>query len=143
MAGGSGTIFFFGYRYPHSDLDCEDWRSRDHLWDLMRHAHEFFTRHLPFHEMNHANHLTPAKDDFVFARPGSVYAVYLPNGGSADLDLTGVRGSFEIKWYDARHGGELKDGAVRTVDGGALRALGAPLDNPDRDWAVLVRRVKE
>jgi hypothetical protein len=32
MAGGSGTIFFFGYKYPNGDLDCEDWRSRDHPW---------------------------------------------------------------------------------------------------------------
>ena len=54
MAGGSGSVFFFGYRYPNSDLDMEDWRSRDHFWDLQRYAHEFFINYLPFHKMRHA-----------------------------------------------------------------------------------------
>ena len=141
MAGGSGTIFFFGYKYPHSDLDCEDWRSRDHLWDLMRYGHEFFTRRLPFHQMDHHDELTPAPDDYVFAKPGEVYAIYLPNGGSAELDLTGVEGTFEVQWYDPRFGGELQDGTVRSVAGGGLRSVGAAPNERAQDWAVLVRRV--
>ncbi len=28
MAGGSGVEWYFGYKYPHMDLNCEDWRSR-------------------------------------------------------------------------------------------------------------------
>ncbi len=110
MAGGSGTVFFFGYAHPNSDLDMEDWRSRDHFWDLLRYAHEFFTRYLPFHEMRHADELTPDSSDFVFAKPGEVYAVYLPDGRPAELDLTGATGEFEVKWYDPRFGGELQEG---------------------------------
>jgi hypothetical protein len=140
MAGGSGTVFFFGYAYPNSDLDMEDWRSRDHFWDLLRYAHEFFTRFLPFHEMGPADELTPDPRDFVFAKRNAVYAVYLPDGGTARLDLTEEAGTFDVQWYDPRSGGELQDGTVRTVIGGGLRALGdAPRDRA-RDWAVLVRQ---
>ncbi|MBS1827910.1 MAG: DUF5060 domain-containing protein [Acidobacteria bacterium] len=134
MAGGSGSVYFFGYAYPESDLDLEDWRSRDHFWDLQRHAHEFFTRYLPVAKMR-------PTEELVFAQPGDVYAVYLPEGGSKDLDLTGAAGRFEVKWYDPRHGGELQDGSVRVVEGEGKRSLGeAPKDRKE-DWAVLVRRI--
>jgi hypothetical protein len=140
MAGGSGSVYFFGYAHPHSDLDMEDWRSRDHFWDLLRHAHQFFTRFLPFHEMSHADELTPNPRDFVFAKRNDVYAVYLQDGGTTKLDLTGAAGTFDVHWYDPRFGGELQEGTVRTVTGGAPRSLGhAPRDR-GRDWAVLVRR---
>ena len=140
MAGGSGTVFFFGYAYPDSDLDLEDWRSRDHFWDLLRYAHEFFSRYLPFHEMKHADELTADPKDYVFAKPGEVYAVYVPAGGPVELDLSAAQGTFEVKWYDPRHGGELQDGSVKTVAGGGRRGLGEAPREPGMDWAILVRR---
>jgi hypothetical protein len=140
MAGGSGSVFFFGYQYPNSDLDLEDWRSRDHFWDLQRYAHEFFTKYLPFHEMRHNNALTSRAENWVFAKPGEVYAIYLPEGGSADLDLAKASGTFEVKWYDARHGGELQDGSIRSVQGGGKQSLGEAPKDKAKDWAVLVRR---
>ncbi|MHC4301151.1 MAG: DUF5060 domain-containing protein, partial [Planctomycetota bacterium] len=33
MAGGSGVEWYFGHRFPHMDIDCEDWRTRDVMWD--------------------------------------------------------------------------------------------------------------
>lgn len=134
MAGGSGSVYFFGYAYPESDLDLEDWRSRDHFWDLQRYAHEFFTRYLPFEKMQPTAEL-------VFAQPGEVYAVYLPDGGSRELDLTGAAGRFEVKWYDPRHGGELQNGSVAAVEGGGRRKLGEAPKERNEDWAVLVRRI--
>ncbi len=140
MAGGSGSVFFFGFRYPNSDLDTEDWRSRDHFWDLERYAHDFFTKYLPFNRMHSADALTPAADDFVFAQPGEVYAVYLPDGGTAQLDLRATAGRFDVTWYDPRHGGELRTGSVREVEGGEIRSLGEPPNEPSQDWAALVKR---
>jgi hypothetical protein len=77
----------------------------------------------------------------VFAERGEVYAVYLPDGGTAELDLTGTTGRFEVRWYDPRFGGELQAGSVKTVGGGGKRALGLPPQEPEKDWAVLVRRM--
>jgi len=138
MGGGSGTLFFF--IESNDDLNCEDFRSRDHLFDLMRHAHEFFTQRLPFHEMRSRDELTPAAGDYVFAKEGEIYAIYLPAGGPAELNLEGVRGSFEVKWYDPRFGGQLQDGPVRAIAGGGLRSLGRPPKDPQQDWVILVRR---
>ncbi len=140
MAGGFGPMLF--YIESNDDLNCEDFRSRDHLFDLMRYAHEFFIRYLPFHQMRHSDGLTPAPNDYVFAKEGEVYAIYLPEGGSVELNLAAAKGAFEVKWHDPRFGGELQDGTVRRIEGGGLRALGSPPKNPSQDWAVLVRRIR-
>lgn len=133
-------MFFFGTKCPNNDLDTKDWRSRDHFWDLQRYAHEFFTNYLPFHQMRHDAQRTSRTDDWVFAKPDEVYAIYLAEGGKAELDLTKASGSFEVKWYDARHGGALQDGSVRSVQAGGARSLGEAPRDKTRDSAVLVRR---
>jgi hypothetical protein len=141
MAGGAGVEYYFGYKHPESDLSCQDWRSRDHLWDLTRCALEFFQKYLPFWEMKNDNAKTSADDDYCFTEEGEIFAVYLKNGGTTDLDLSDAVGTFEVKWYNPRSGGDLKDGSVKTVNGGGRRALGNAPAEPGKDWAVLVRKV--
>ncbi len=138
MAGGSGVEWYFGYKFAHNDLNCEDWRSRDHLWDLTRYAVEFFHDHLPFTEMKHADELTSAADDFCFAKVGEVYAVYLPNGGTTDLELPEGKGGYSVKWYNPRMGGNLQDGSVRRLGGSG--SVGNPPKEADNDWVALVKK---
>jgi hypothetical protein len=136
MAGGAGCEWYFGYKFAHNDLNCEDWRSRERLWDQTRHALEFFQRYLPFPQMRPADELTPRKDDYCFAKPGDVYAVYLPDGGSAELTLP--RGKYTVKWYDPRRGGRLQDGTVGALGGPGSRSIGEAPAEKSKDWAVLV-----
>ena len=138
MAGGTGTMFFF--TDPIGDLNMEDYRSRDHLFDPIRYAHDFVTKYLPFTEMKHADELTPETDDYVLAEPSDTYAVYLPAGGTATLDLSAATGRFDVKWYNPRTGGALRNGSVRSVQGGGAVGLGTALGDGGNDWAVLVRR---
>lgn len=146
MAGGTGVLFYGferdGDRELSTNRNLEDYHIRDHFYDLIRYAHDFFTKYLPFAEMHHADDLTPLPNDYVFAKRGDVYAVYLPDGGTTTLNLSGVSGKFEVKWYDPRHGGDLQDGTVRTIEGGGSRALGEAPKDVNSDWAVLIRRVK-
>ena len=58
MAGGAGVEWYFGYKYAHNDLNCEDWRSRDILWDQTRYAIEFFQKYVPFESMDSNDDLT-------------------------------------------------------------------------------------
>jgi hypothetical protein len=145
LAGGGGVEYYFGYRLPQNDLQCEDWRSRERSWDHGRVALEFFRAHrLPFWEMTNANALVgnTANDNsrYCLARAGEVYVVYLPEGGTATLDLGETRASFEVRWYNPRAGGPLLRGEVERVTGPGAVALGAPPAEPNEDWVVLVRR---
>ena len=99
MGGGAGVEYYFGYKLPQNDLICEDWRSRDQSWDDCKVALDFF-RTVPFHKMQPADELIDnEKHDnsrYCLAQKGSVYLIYLPRGGTTDLDLTDVEGAFRI-----------------------------------------------
>ncbi len=137
MAGGAGVEWYFGYDTASHDLNTENWRTRDAMWNFTRHALEFFQSYLPFATMQPADPLTANPNDYVFARPGSIYAIYLPEGGSADIDL--LAGDYNVHWYNPRQGGGLQSGSVTTVSGGGVRSIGTPPSNPSADWAALIR----
>lgn len=138
MAGGAGVEWYFGYSYPHADLNCEDWRSRDNLWNQTRYALDFFNQYLPFDKMENRNDLID--EGFCFAREGEIYAVYVPQDGKGSLDLSNEEGSFEIKWYNPRMGGELEDGSITMLSGGKPQSLGNPPDEKENDWVCLLRK---
>ncbi len=140
MGGGSGVEWYFGYEYPNNDLTCEDWRSRDRIWDQTRFALDFFRNFLPFQEMDPTDELARAeRAAWVLARPDTVYAVYLPEGGRVALELP--VGQYSVRWYNPRTGGELQMGSKPVVEGGALADLGLPPQEPALDWAILCRRM--
>ena len=144
-AGGAGVEYYFGYQLPQNDILCEDFRSRERSWEYARIALEFFNQHVPFAEMANADALVGNPDHigkgrYGFAKPGEVYLVYLPDGGSVDLDLADASGPFRVQWFDPRRGGPLVDGDVRTVSGGSKVTLGPPPSDPGEDWAVLIRK---
>jgi len=139
MAGGAGVEWYFGYKFAHNDLNCEDWRSREHLWDMTRYALDFFRRYLPFTEMAHHDELTSAKDDYCFAEPGRIYAIYLPAGGTTSLDLGDSSATFTIQWYNPRTGGKLHKGTVAQITGPGPIAIGNAPNNADKDWVALIK----
>ena len=147
MGGGSGVEWYFGYQYPHMDLNCEDWRSRDVMWDQTRHALEFFRKHLRFWEMWPANGLAPNGNAFVFAKEGEVYAAYIPEAWRTPLAV--APGTYTLHWYDPRNGGDLipaSGGTVKAEQGQMRRSGGLELNpprEPGMDWVALLRRVEE
>jgi hypothetical protein len=145
MAGGAGVEYYFGYALPENDLVAQDFRSRDASWDYCRIALEFFRNEkIPFADMTGSNALIGnAKDDnsgFCFAKPGELYLVYLPDGGTAALDLAAAQGTFVVKWFNPRAGGKLMNGSVSSVEGGKTAALGKPPADAGADWLIVVRR---
>ena len=162
MAGGAGVEWYFGYKFANNDLNCEDWRSRDHLWDLTRYALEFFHKHLPFTEMDHHDDLTSAKDDYCFARPGQIYAVYLPAGGTTSLDLGDSSATFTVQWFNPRRGEgilplsptagkmpvgpkagsaspPLQTGTKTEITGPGQADIGQPPTDRGKDWVALIK----
>lgn len=145
MAGGAGVEYYFGYKLPQNDLTCEDYRSRDRSWDYCRIALEFFSRfNIPFWNMTNANALVGnEKNDntrYCLAAPGEIYVVYLPTGGTCELDLSKASGTFSVRWYDPRRGGDLQEGSVKEVSAGKKVGLGRPPAEENEDWVILVRK---
>lgn len=145
LAGGAGVEYYFGYTLPQNDLGCQDWRSRERSWGYCRVALDFFSQnHVPFETMSNHDELVanPSHDNsrYCLARPGEIYVVYLPGGGTTGLDLGPAKEAYKVGWYDPRNGGPLQPGTVTSVTGPGIVALGAPPRDPGEDWVILVRR---
>ncbi|MFV2066762.1 MAG: putative collagen-binding domain-containing protein, partial [Pirellulales bacterium] len=140
MAGGAGVEWLFGYKYAHNDINLEDFRSRDHMWELTRIARQFFLEYLPFEKMRHADPLVKEGTAYCFAKAGEIYALYLPEGGTARLDLGHAEATYDVDWYNPRTGGQLQKGTVATIRGPATQTIGQPPRDRAKDWAVVIKR---
>ncbi|MGF1448621.1 MAG: DUF5060 domain-containing protein [Opitutales bacterium] len=140
MAGGAGVEFYFG---GSADQALQDWRTRDRMWDFNRHALTFFNTYLPFWEMNSDNALVGNPNDnntdYAFAKRGEIYAVFLTDGGTVDLDLEAFTDTFTVSWFDPRDGGPLQTGTVETITGPGPQSIGLPPSDTSEDWAALIR----
>jgi hypothetical protein len=132
MAGGAGVEYYFGYKLPENDLLLEDFRSRDQSWDYCRIALDFFREQkIPLAEMQSANALIgnpkDNNDKYCLAKPGELYLVYLPNGGSTELK---AEGSFTLTWFNPRNG-KLE------AAGNFTGTITAPTTD---DWLAIIKR---
>jgi len=98
----------------------------------LRHLRAFFEE-LPYWELEPHNDLV-SEENFCLAKPGEVYVVYLPNGGTVTVNLTDAAGQFSAQWFDPRTG---EEGQVQPVRGGAERPFTAP---SEADWVLLLAR---
>lgn len=141
MAGGAGIEWYFGYKHDHSDLTCQDWRSRDLMWDQNRYALKFFhENNLPFWEMIPDDEFTNNNNDFVFYKPGEAYVIYLKKGGPIkNLPMHAQGGTFEISWYNPRTGNYADQKLIQK--GYTKFNIPAPSVDPEKDWVVLIKKV--
>ena len=142
LSGGQLEWYFGYHALPlGGDLRAEDFRTREEMWDDMLHARTFMEE-LPFWSMQPMDAVvTDERPGYggaeVFARPGEVYAVYLPIGDlPPTLDLTSETGTWQVRWFDPRNGtwspGE-------EVQAGGPASLGLPPSLLTQDWALTVR----
>ena len=133
-AGGSGFEWYAG----GEDQTNQDFALRESAWVWSRYAREFF-EDLPVQQMTTQDSLTSSTSDFVFAKPGDVYAIYLPTGGSASLNLSGQTGTFDVTWFNPRTG-VYSDGSIGQVSGGETVDLGTAPNTATEDWAILITK---
>ncbi|MEL6142346.1 MAG: DUF5060 domain-containing protein, partial [Bacteroidota bacterium] len=139
MAGAWGIEWYFGYENEHSDLTCQDWRSRDKIWDQSRYALDFFRNYkLPYWEMEPMDQLTTDTNDYVLAKPGNVYVIYRKTGSEGAVIIPEVEGRYQVTWYNPRTGQQVKTQAA-TAKEGELSIKPLP-DEPAKDWVLLVRK---
>jgi len=136
MAGGAGLEWYFGYKHPHSDLTCQDYRTREKMWTQCRYALEFFSKYeIPFWDTKCEDELTANTDDYVLCKPGELYLVYLKHGGKVEVTVTS--GNFTYGWLNPRTGDGL-NGLLRTGSINAGRKVEAAAPDAN-DWLLVVK----
>jgi len=98
-----------------------------------------FFEQLPYWQMQPANHLV-SDNALCLAKPGEAYLIYLPDGGTVQLDLPPPRGTkgtrpqtYLAKWFDPRLGSYNEPFQVQA----SFRPSLAPPSAGD--WALLLR----
>ncbi|MEZ5038743.1 MAG: DUF5060 domain-containing protein [Saprospiraceae bacterium] len=139
MAGAWGLEWYFGYENEHSDLTCQDWRSRDKMWEQSRYALDFFTKNdIPFWEMEPMDKLTENESDYVLAKENEVYVVYQKMGKKTATIIPKAEGDFLISWYNPRNGQFV--GQPRRLLGKGGLSLGNPPSDVEKDWVILIKK---
>jgi len=141
LGGAWGNEFYFGYGHPHSDLTCEDFRTRDLFWNQCKYLLDFFEgNEISVAETDNYTKLVQ-KGDYCLATPGKMYIVFLRNG-SGTINFENQSGEFSIKWYDPRNGGKMHNGTVKSIKGGKIEKLDGAPSEPQKDWVVLLTKKK-
>ena len=142
LGGGGGVEWYFGARYPSTDLSSEDWSLREQLWTQTRHALTFFESHLPYWEMKPCPGVMDREDVYCAGKAGEIYAFYMPEGGSGFVGLP-KDSSYALSWFDPKDGGEMQMGAIKTIEGSDRVEVGLPPISNGEDWVLLIKRVAD
>lgn len=139
MAGAAGVQWYFGWFTSPHDLNAEDLRSRNNMWEQTAYAKAFF-KNINYTEMSSSNHLISKGENYCFSKTGETYVVYLKYGGTTKLDLSQVKGEYTIQWFNPRRGGEFRKGTKGTLKSGEWVNIGFAPEEKFKDWIVLIRR---
>jgi len=135
MLGGAGVGLYIG---GGGDLNVQDYREFSGYWEALDHAYDFFIDNdIPFWLMSDADELTDR--GFALASEGDIYVIYLPEGGSPNVDFS-ESNNYDVYWYDPRNGGDLQIGSVNEVSSNGTVSLGEPPSERDNEWVVIARR---
>ncbi|PXF47318.1 hypothetical protein BWQ96_02931 [Gracilariopsis chorda] len=147
MAGGAGVEVFSAT----VDQSLSNFREFDSIWAEFSRAIALFQDHnIPFWSMESGADIVTSKQKprdnqwmYGFAKRGDVYVVYQSGELEPLLNLSGVTGKFQVRWFNPRPGSSTKldIGSAITVSGGSEKVdVGKPPYDIRRDWAVVVSR---
>lgn len=139
MAGSAGMEWYFGARYEGNDLACEDWRSRENMWNQTRYAMDLFEE-IPYWEMTSLDQLIEGEGPWVFGNENKgVYLLYSPAWTYEQVEIPVSGSAYEEFWYHPKTGKKYPVSAsnVDTQNGNLL--IGTPPEHPTHDWALLIQ----
>lgn len=93
-----------------------------------------FTRLVDFELMDPDKALVLSGSAYALAQKGRAYVFYLPNGGTAKVDLRATTGTYTAQWYDPRTGAFK---AAPAAAGGTTPSYTVPASG---DWVLLLRK---
>jgi len=76
-------------------------------------------------------------EGYLFARPGDIYVLYMPNGGEVTLAEAVPPGTYTLRWFEPDTGEFEEPQQVTVEEGAAPPHIRAP---SAQDWVLLARR---
>ncbi|MFK8017194.1 MAG: DUF5060 domain-containing protein [Gammaproteobacteria bacterium] len=136
LGGAGGVEWYFGAHQPRNDLTADNWRDYAGLWRQSAIALDFLEP-LDLRQFVPCNERAGDRS-YCFGQSGDTYVLYSYNRAPSTFDLTGLRGTYRVEWFNPTEGGVRQSGSVAQVLGGARRDLGKPPGNRDTDWVIIL-----
>jgi hypothetical protein len=127
FGGGNFELHFYDIFGEGGSVSFQDLAP---MLDDMRLVREFLET-LPFNSMAPCEGMVSGADSYCFGKPGEIYSIYLPGGGSVEVYLPGGETKYNVFWFDPRTGEKHSKGSVM----GGLRSFSAP---DAQDWVLLL-----
>jgi PKD repeat protein len=150
FSGAAGVEIYCGGSNGYDQAALADFRLFQDAYQWMAIAHQFVTTNLPFHEMVPADNVLTGESSYqdgtggskdisgeVFAKPGSLYAVYYPNASNTGT-IALPAGNWSLTWFNPRSG--VWVGSAIAMTGGSVAMPAAPSD-ASNDWVALITKV--
>lgn len=127
FGGGNFELHFYDIYGEGGTVSFQDLAP---MLDDMRRVREFLET-LPFNSMEPCESVVSGGDAYCFGKLGEIYSLYLPSGGSININLPGSGTSYNVFWFDPRTGDKHNRGSVM----GGQRSFSAP---DTQDWVLLL-----
>ena len=116
--GGSGAEWYAGYIWATwGDLTTENFALGEPMWAETKYAVEFFNNNIDLINCSPRNDLVTGSN-YCLARPGTQYVIYLPSGGTTNINLGSHTASFSVQWFNPRSGGGFQNPDITNFSGG-------------------------
>ncbi|AWB67311.1 DUF5060 domain-containing protein [Saccharobesus litoralis] len=138
MLNSAGVEWYFGYKYAHNDLNAEDWRSRDLLWDQTFIAKQFFTDNNIFDLTTRC-----VNQEGIYCltnRDKSSAIIYTDNIENESLGNLSISGEYKARWFNPKSGQIHESSALVSIAGGKLINLQQPPKSEQSDWALVLNK---
>ena len=139
LAGAGGVEWYFGWKYPHADLTCEDFRSRELWWKQSKIAVDFITNY-PMEEMKKSTSLLKNFNTYGFSKKDEIHLIYLPYVKKNIFLNMKTDINYEIKWFNPRSGGKPIYGDKKYTSAKSNH-IGQPPFDLNKDWVVVLNKI--
>jgi hypothetical protein len=102
------------------------------MLDDMRRVRELLET-LPFNIMQPCEGVVSGRGSYCLGKSGYAFAIYLPTGGSIQVDLPGTGTNYNAYWFDPRTGAKKN---INQVMGGSEHLFNAP---DSQDWTLILQ----
>ncbi|EWH11734.1 hypothetical protein DS2_02885 [Catenovulum agarivorans DS-2] len=111
MQQASGVEWYFGYNYAHNDLNAEDWRSRDNLWQQTQVARELFEQAGGYSLTSNCAAKNLA---YYCLTDGKRALYYFPSFDSALIEQLPIAAQAKQTWFNPKSGNVVAEPALLT-----------------------------
>lgn len=134
MGGGAGVEWYFGWHTPQNDLNTQNWRTREKMWDQTKYAVDYFKNNIPYWEMAPNESFCASANAQCLSKGEEVYLVYQKKAKNIPLNFSKDQ-KYEVSFFNPYTG--KSEGQPLNIQPKGKETLKVP--EVEKDLAILIK----